>query len=79
MAQNERDNIRQRQAEGIAAARKRGVRFGCPVKKPLADFAEVVKAWERGKLMTKEVVEQSGLTESTFYRRYREHRRGKGK
>ena len=79
VSEKERSDIRQRQAEGIKAARKRGVRFGRPVKKPPADFAEVVRLWERGKLMTKEAVEQSGLTESTFYRRYREYRRGKGK
>ena len=38
VAHSERDNIRKRQAEGIAAARARGVRFGRPVKKPLLQF-----------------------------------------
>ena len=75
----ERDFILQRQAEGISAARKRGVRFGRPVKKPPADFTEVVRLWEQGKLMTKEAVKQSGLSESTFYRRVREYRGGKKK
>jgi len=78
-AHNERDNIRKRQAEGIAAAKARGVRFGRPVKKPPENFSVIVKQWERGKLMTKEVLELLNLTESTFYRRYREYKGGRGK
>jgi DNA invertase Pin-like site-specific DNA recombinase len=74
VAQNERETIRQRQAEGIKAARVRGVKFGRPVKMPPANFAETVKLWERRKLMTKEALQQTGLTESTFYRRYREYK-----
>jgi len=74
VAQNERETIRKRQAEGIAAARARGVRFGRPVKKPCANFGELVKLWESGKLSISGVLEQTGLTESTFYRRLREER-----
>ena len=47
VAENERTNIRQRQAEGIAAAKARGVRFGRPEKKIPADFEEIVAAWEQ--------------------------------
>jgi DNA invertase Pin-like site-specific DNA recombinase len=79
VAQNERETIKQRQAEGIKAAKLRGVRFGRPAKKPPENFVEVVREWERGKLMTKEVLQQTGLTESTFYRRYREHKAVKKK
>ena len=43
VAQNERESIRKRQAEGISAARARGVRFGRPVKKPPANFSSLVK------------------------------------
>jgi len=48
VAQNERETIRKRQAEGIKAARARGVRFGGPVIKPPENFAVLVKQWERG-------------------------------
>jgi len=74
VAQNERDTIRQRQAEGIRAARARGVHLGRPVKMPSENFIDVVKLWERGKLPFLMVLEQTGLTESTFYRRLREYR-----
>ncbi len=78
VAHSERDSIKKRQAEGIAAAKARGVRFGRPVKKPPEDFAALVKQWERGKLGFSEVLAQTGLTQATFYRRLREYR-GNGK
>jgi DNA invertase Pin-like site-specific DNA recombinase len=74
VAQNERENIRKRQAEGIAAARARGVRFGRPVKKPPENFAALVREWECGKLPFSDLLTQLGLKESTFYRRLRESR-----
>ena len=42
----ERENIRKRQTEGIAAAKTRGVRFGRPTKKPPENFVTLVKKWE---------------------------------
>jgi DNA invertase Pin-like site-specific DNA recombinase len=69
VAHTERDSIRKRQAEGIAAARAKGVRFGRPVKKPPENFRELVKAGERGKLTIEQILERTGLQESTFYRR----------
>jgi DNA invertase Pin-like site-specific DNA recombinase len=74
VAQNERENIRKRQSEGIASAKARGVRFGRPVKKPPENFRELVRAWGRGKLTFEEILQQTGLKESTFYRRLRELR-----
>jgi len=74
VAHSERDNIRKRQAEGIAAARARGVRFGRPIKKPPENFSKLVKQWERGKLSISEVLAQTGLKKATFYNRLREHR-----
>jgi DNA invertase Pin-like site-specific DNA recombinase len=74
VAQNERETIRKRQAEGIKAARARGVHLGRPTKKPPENFIETVKLWERGKLMTKEALKLTELTENTFYRRYREYK-----
>jgi len=73
-AQNERENIRQRQAEGIIAARARGVRFGRPVEKLPEDFAAFVKLWERGDLPLSVLLEQTGLRRSTFFNRLREFR-----
>jgi DNA invertase Pin-like site-specific DNA recombinase len=72
VAHSERDNIRKRQAEGIAAAKARGVKFGRPEKALPDNFSDVINQWERGKLQTKEALKLTGLTESTFYRRYRE-------
>jgi len=74
IAQSERETIRKRQAQGIASAKAKGVRFGRPIKKPPADFTELVKQWERGKLPMEEVLEQTGLKQATFYRRLREIR-----
>jgi len=74
VAQSERENIRKRQVEGIAAARARGVRFGRPIKKPPENFAALVKQWERGKLPLPDLLKQTGLKEATFYRRLREFR-----
>ena len=79
VAELERGYLLQRQAEGIAAAKRRGVRFGRPIKKPPANFAIIVKQWESGKLHISEVLEQTGLKEATFYRRLREHRLSKRK
>ena len=50
VAETERDNIRQRQAEGIAAAKKRGVKFGRPVKKIPMDFYRVYNRWKNNKI-----------------------------
>ena len=74
VAQNERESIRQRQAEGIAAAKARGVLFGRPIIKPPEDFGALVKLWERGKLPLQKLLEQTGLKITTFYRRLRELR-----
>lgn len=74
VAQNERENIKKRQAEGIAAAKARGVPFGRPTVAAPDDFAKIVKAWEKKQLSIAEVLEQCNMSESTFYRRLREHR-----
>jgi DNA invertase Pin-like site-specific DNA recombinase len=75
VAENERENIRKRQAEGIVAAR--GMRFGRPVKIPPENFAALVKLWERGKLPISELLSQTEIKEATFYRRLRELRLSK--
>lgn len=77
VAQNERETIRKRQAEGIAAAKARGVRFGRPEIRPPEDFGKIVAAWETKGLPFAEVLRRCGMSEATFYRRLREYRLGK--
>lgn len=74
VAENERDNIRKRQAQGIAAAKANGIRFGRPEVPIPENFPSMVKLWEKGKLSIQEVLRQSKMSESTFYRRVRELR-----
>ena len=76
VAENERANIKQRQAEGIAAAKKRGVTFGRPVKNPPENFQNVIEQWKKGELKIDEAVKLCDMSESTFYRRLREFRMG---
>ena len=73
-AENERTNIRQRQAEGIAAAKARGVRFGRPQIIMPEYFGKTVRSWERKEITVEEAVRRCGISESTFYRRLREYR-----
>ncbi|MBQ8618720.1 MAG: recombinase family protein [Clostridia bacterium] len=79
VAENERNNIRQRQAEGIAAARARGVHLGRPVKEAPADFDRIVKAWEKKEITMAEAMRLTGMSETTFYRRRRELKLIQGK
>ena len=72
VAQNERENIRKRQAEGIAAAKARGVHMGRPVKEAPSDFDRIVKAWEKKEITMAEAIQMTGMSETTFYRRRRE-------
>ncbi len=78
-AHNERDNIRKRQAEGIAAAKARGVHMGRPVINAPPDFEQIVKAWERKEISIEEAMRGCEMSETTFYRRRREMRLVKGK
>lgn len=74
VAQSERENIKKRQAEGIAAAKAKGVRFGRPEKNVPDNFESLIKQWEQKKLPTSEVLKQCNMSEATFYRRLREYR-----
>ena len=74
VAQSERENIKKRQAQGIAAAKARGVRFGRPEKELPEDFPATVKKWETKQITFSEVLKQCEMSESTFYRRLREYR-----
>lgn len=74
VAQNERENIKKRQAEGIAAAKARGVKFGRPEKEIPNDFEEIVIGWEQKRFSISEVLKMCNMSEATFYRRLREYR-----
>ena len=74
VAELEREYILQRQAEGIAAAKLRGVRFGRPEKSMPDNFAELVTKWKE-KIITKpELLKNCGISESTLDRRLHEYR-----
>lgn len=74
VAQNERESIRKRQAQGIAAAKARGVHLGRPSSARPDNFSKIVRAWEAQKITFEEAFHRSGLGQSTFYRRLREYR-----
>lgn len=67
VAENERTNIRQRQAEGIAAAKARGVRFGRPEVPTPGNFRNVCRAWRAGRLTTRQAAKACGMASTTFY------------
>lgn len=79
VAQSERESIKKRQSEGIAAAKAKGVKFGRDAIPVPEDFARLVKAWEKRKMPLSEVLARCGMGESTFYSRLREYRLLNGK
>ena len=68
VAQSERENIRQRQAEGIAAAKARGVRFGAERKPVPEDFDEWYLRWRRREITAKTLCEHLRIHITTVYR-----------
>ena len=67
VAQSERENIRKRQAEGIAAAKARGVKFSRPPVPLPGNFYEVHRAWRGKKMTLRQAAEACGMPEGTFY------------
>ena len=74
VAQNERENIRKRQAEGIAAAKARGVRFGRPEKPVPENFKEIVKQWEKKQIDIETAASMCNMSIPTFYKRLKEYK-----
>ncbi len=72
VAQTERENIKSRQAQGIAAAKARGVKFGKPRKILPDDFQFLLSKWESGLIPTAVILKECKISESTFYRRRKE-------
>lgn len=68
VAQTEREFIRQRQAEGIAAAKARGVRFGVMPKKRPAEYNHYADVWRQGKISAREASQRLGIHHKTFLR-----------
>ncbi len=66
VAQTERENIRQRQAEGIAAAKAKGVHFGPECRSLPDSFEELHQAWRGGQMTLRAAAEACGLPKSTF-------------
>lgn len=68
VAQSERENIRQRQYEGIAAAKARGVRFGRPNKAVPDDFPAVCQRWRRGEISGRKAAKLLAISHNTFFK-----------
>jgi len=71
VAESERRNIKDRQKQGIAAAKKRGVRFGRPETIVPKDFSEIVDDWQMKRISLAEALNKSHMSRSTFYRKIR--------
>ena len=77
-AQNERENIKKRQAQGIAAAKAKGVKFGRPKIELPKEFDQIVSRWENKQLSIADVLSICNMSEATFYRKLKECRDLKG-
>lgn len=73
VAQNERENIRKRQAQGIAAAKANGLKFGRPVIDVPTEFPQLITQWRNGELKVNDVAKRCNMSVATFYRRLREY------
>ncbi|MBR5535542.1 MAG: recombinase family protein [Clostridia bacterium] len=73
VAQSERENIRKRQKQGIAAAKAKGIRFGRPELKMPDNFGDIISKWEENKIETREACSMCNMSRATFYRKVREY------
>ena len=75
VAETERSFIKQRQAEGIAAAKRKGIRFGCQKKELPKDFKVYYQMWIEGKISLRKAAKALQMNHTTFYRRCIEYQR----
>ena len=68
VAERERDNIKIRQAEGIASAKSRGVKFGRPKTELPKDFLRAYELYQNGLIKVKDVISMCNIAKSTFYK-----------
>ena len=68
VAEMERSYIKQRQAEGIAAAKLRGVKFGAPPKERTALYYELLSQWQEGMVTARAAASKLGIHHKTFLR-----------
>ena len=73
VAQTERENIHQRQVEGIAAAKRRGVRFGRERLALPEGFCDIAQLWEQGRISAGSAARELGMSRDTFLRRVKEY------
>lgn len=71
VAENERTNIRQRQAEGIAAAKAKGVKFGRPALPYPDNFRKIHRDWRKKRITLRQAAEACGMPVGTFYAKAR--------
>ena len=72
VAQTERENIKKRQAQGIAVAKANGIVFGRPQKKKPDNFEQIVLLWRSGKITSEKAAKMCGFSKRTFYRKLKE-------
>jgi len=77
LAQSELEHNKKRQAQGIAAAKARGVRFGPPNKQIPENFGVIVAEWESGQISLEQAFTQCDIGRTTFFHRLREYRQGR--
>ncbi|MGN1153544.1 MAG: recombinase family protein [Candidatus Gastranaerophilaceae bacterium] len=68
VAERERENIKTRQAEGIASAKLRGVKFGRPISEIPKDFIRCYELYKQGLIKVKDVMSMCNIAKSTFYK-----------
>ncbi len=68
VAERERENIKTRQAEGIASAKSRGVKFGRPTSEIPKDFIRCYELYKQGLIKVKDVMSMCNIAKSTFYK-----------